>query len=397
MSAHSSNTSTQSKPVRPEGSTLFWHATGRWTKKIRGRFHYFGRGSHDDALAEYNRQADDLHSGRLPRDAEPHGLTIYRLCAKFLTAKLHLRDNKELSPHTYLAYGSVCKLLQKAFGNNRLVSDLRPDDFAKLRKRMSKTWGLVRLKAEIIRVRTVMKFATSKEFDPANFGEGFKIPSQTAIDRQRAENGPKMFEAEELRSIIEGAKQPLKAMMLLGINCGFGNNDIGLLPFKALDLAAGVVQFPRPKTAVARKCFLWPETVEAMREWLKKRPEPKKKEHAELVFITVEGNPWGSLKDRTLSHEMRKLLDKLKIDGRRNFYALRHGLQTIGDEVVDFVAVRRIMGHKIPGDIAEKYRERISDDRLRRVTDHVHDWLFTYADKKLESGPDVLPFASKAG
>src|SRR5438046_2386907 len=64
------------KPARPEGSPLFWHATGRWAKKIHGKQHYFGRGSHDDALAEYNRQKDDLHAGRAPRpDDEAGGLT----------------------------------------------------------------------------------------------------------------------------------------------------------------------------------------------------------------------------------------------------------------------------------------------------------------------------------
>ena len=63
---------TRSKPERPEGSPLFWHPSGRWCKKIRGKQHYFGRGSHEDALAEYNKQKVDLHSRRVPRE-EPEG------------------------------------------------------------------------------------------------------------------------------------------------------------------------------------------------------------------------------------------------------------------------------------------------------------------------------------
>ena len=39
-----------------------------------------------------------------------------------------------------------------------------------------------------------------------------------------------MFEAAQLRKIIDKADQPLKAMILLGINCGFGNHDCGTLP-----------------------------------------------------------------------------------------------------------------------------------------------------------------------
>jgi integrase len=73
---------------------------------------------------------------------------------------------------------------------------------------------------------------------------------------------------------------------------------------------------------------------------------------------------------------MRKLLDRLGIEGHRGFYCLRHTHQTVGDESGDFVAVRTIMGHAFSGDISAVYRERVSDERLRKVTDHVRGWLF---------------------
>ena len=59
----------------------------------------------------------------------------------------------------------------------------------------------------------------------------------------------------------------------------------------------------------------------------------------------------------------------------RNFYALRHGLETVGGESKDQVAVDAIMGHA-DSSMASVYRERISDERLRAVTDVVHRWLF---------------------
>ena len=99
--ANSSNQSYQEKPTRPEGSPLFWHQTGRWCKKIRGRLVYFGRGSHDEALANYELQKADLHAGRISR-AEPAGLTVKTLCERFLTAKLAQRDNGELAPRTFM-------------------------------------------------------------------------------------------------------------------------------------------------------------------------------------------------------------------------------------------------------------------------------------------------------
>jgi len=58
-----------------------------------------------------------------------------------------------------------------------------------------------------------------------------------------------------------------------------------------------------------------------------------------------------------------------------NFYALRHTFETIGGEARDQVAVDHVMGHA-RDDMASTYRERISDERLQVVVDHVRQWLF---------------------
>jgi hypothetical protein len=67
----------------------------------------------------------------------------------------------------------------------------------------------------------------------------------------------------------------LRAMVFLGINCGFGNADCGHLAKANVNLDAGVIDFPRPKTGVVRQCVLWPETVVAVREALEARRTPK--------------------------------------------------------------------------------------------------------------------------
>lgn len=364
------------KPERPEGSPLFWHASGRWAKKIRGKLEYFGRGSHDDALGEYNRRGPDLHAGRRPRDEEPDGLTVYQLCAKFLTAKKDQRDQGELSPRMFIEYGDVCRRLIRSFGKGRVVADLGPADFAKLRKQMAKAWGPVRLKAEIIRSRTPFLWASKSGLidRPPVWGETFKVPAAAVIRRHRGERGPKMFEADEIRKMLAAAGQPLRAMILLGINAGFGNSDVSALTLSAPDLAGGWLTFYRRKTGIDRRIPLWPETVEALADWIKRRKAPDEPRHAGIMFVTKYGQPW-STEGRALSHEMRKLLAGLGINGHRNFYALRHTFQTIGDESGDFIAVRRIMGHA-SSDIADVYRERISDERLKKVTEHVRAWLF---------------------
>jgi integrase len=144
----------------------------------------------------------------------------------------------------------------------------------------------------------------------------------------------------------------------------------------ALDLDGGWVTYHRPKTGIARRCPLWPETVQALREWLAMRPEPKEPADAGLVFLTARGGSWHKkIEDNPVSKETRKLLNALGIGGNRNFDALRHTFETIGGEAKDQVSVDHIMGHA-RDDMASAYRERISDARLRAVSDYVRGWFF---------------------
>src|SRR5262249_45181409 len=236
-----------------------------------------------------------------------------------------------------------------------------PDDFATLRRWMAKRWGPYRLGDTVQIVRSVFKHAFENGLidRPVRFGPAFKKPSKKSVRLHRAKQGQKLFTADEIHQLLDAAGNQLKAMILLGINCGFGNSDIGNLPLAALDLDTGWVNYARPKTGVDRRCPLWPETVAAVKEALAQRPDPKNKENGELVFVTKYGDSWGKdIDDSPITKETRKSLDKLKINGRRNFYCLRHGFETIGGEAKDQVAVNHIMGHADQS-MAAVYRERI--------------------------------------
>jgi hypothetical protein len=136
--------------------------------------------------------------------------------------------------------------------------DLDPRDFAGLCVKLAKEWGPVHLSVTMQRIRSVFKYA----FDaglidrPVRFGPDFKGPSKKTLRIHRARQGVKLFKAEEVRRLIDAAGQPLRAMILLGVNCGYGNTDCGLLPLSAVDLDGGGIDFPRPKTGVARRCPL---------------------------------------------------------------------------------------------------------------------------------------------
>lgn len=369
------------KPSKPYPDfPLFPHATKRWAKKIRGKMHYFGPWSDPDgALAKYLEQKDALHAGKKPREATD-GITVKEMCNKFLNAKQALVDSGELALLTWVDYKTTCDEIVAAFGKTRLLTDIGQDDFAGLRNKLAKKWGPQRLGKTIQFVRCAFKYAYDAELldRPVRFGPGFKRPSKKTLRLHRAAQGEKLFTAEEVRRCVAAASQQVRAMVLLGINCGFGNSDCGNLPKSALDLERGWVIFPRPKTGIQRRCPLWVETVQAIREALDVRPEPKKPEHAGLVFVTRCGESWHSgTTYGPLSKELSKLLLKLGISGRKGlgFYTLRHTFRTVADESKDQVATDFIMGHA-RDDMASAYRERISDARLKAVSDHVHRWLF---------------------
>ena len=179
-------------------------------------------------------------------------------------------------------------------------------------------------------MRSVFKFGYDAGLidRPVRFGPSFKKPTRKVMRQHRAKNGLRMFEAAELRTIIAAATQPMKSMVLLGINCGFGNGDVANLPLKALDLKAGWVTFPRPKTGIDRRIPLWPETIAAIKEAIQDRPKAKDRADAGLVFITVQGHRWektaisdpdpetGKIRiknNNAVTQEFIKLLRRLKL------------------------------------------------------------------------------------
>jgi integrase len=375
------------KPDQPNPDfPLFPHNAGVWAKKIRGKMHYFGPWDDPDgALKRYLEQKDDLHAGRTPRE-RTEGTTVKDACNHFLNAKQSLVDAGELTPASWREYKAFADEVVAHTGKGRLVSDLRPDDFAALRKKLAKKWGPHRLKKAIQCIRSVFKHAHDSGLidRPMSFGPGFARPSLKVLRLHRAERGVKLFTADEIRRLVDVAGTQLRAMILLGVNCGLGNTDCAGLTRSAINLDTGWLDYPRPKTGILRRCPLWPETIAAVRAAAGVRPAPRDPADADLVFLTRCGQRWARDDDPgPLTREMRKLLDRLGIDGHRNFYAIRHTFRTAADGAKDQPAADHIMGHEVPH-MSSVYREGISDERLKAVTDHVHAWLFAAAEG---SGP----------
>lgn len=388
------HSSTRQKPDKPRPDfPLFAHATGRWAKKVRGKLVYFG--PWDDpqgALEKWAREKDDLLAGRVPRDTSGE-LILTDLANHFLTAKKRAVQTGDLALRTFHDYHKVCEYLIGEFGSRRLVSDIGPSDFADLRVHLAKRFSSpVTLMVYMGKVRSFFRFAFDNDLidRPVRFGSEFREPAQKRIDEHKLAAGPRMFQRDEIHKMLAAARPQHKAMILLALNCGFGNNDLATLPQSAIDFEGGWIDHPRPKTAVGRRIPLWPETLQALREAIAVRPQPKDTSHADCVFLTRGGLPWTRVEEvesskpeggkrlkvrNAVTDDFTRFFRRLKINGRRGFYTLRHTCETIAGDSRDQIAVDAIMGHRTPG-MGTQYREWISDDRLKAVTDHVHAWLF---------------------
>ena len=378
---HSTQSKSVRKPPKPyKDFPLFPHATKRWAKKIRGKMYYFGPWADPDgALKRFKEQRERLYSDT-PQPTSTDNVTVRFLVNAFLTAKKNRVDSGELAQRSWNDYHTTCGHIIKFFGPTLTVAEIGPKDFDMFRSKLARKWGPTTLGNEIRRVRAVFNFAFKHDLidRPVKFGE-FTPPGRKTMQLERAKRGKRMFEAKELQSILDRADCIMRTMILLGINTGVGNMDVALLTLDKLDLKKGWLDYPRGKTGIARRCPLWPETVDALKVAIGKRPQPRSPEYANHVFLTQKlGGPWAKTetRDNALSAEFRKLLDKIGIRQKGlSFYGLRHTFETIAGDSRDQVAVDAIMGHA-DDSMAATYRERISDDRLLAVVHHVHTWLF---------------------
>lgn len=399
---------------------LYAHPLGYWSKKIDGKLVNFGRWGRmqdgvvvpvedyaagwRDALASYKVRIDDIRLGK-DDGAAPVDTTRVRLNEMLNRVRTDMKrraDAREISARMHAEYVATCDRLIDLFGGSRVVSSLDPTDFGKLYDKLKDQYGPVRLGNEVQKVKTVFNYAAADrrkwiERVP-DFGEEFRKPDARTMRRHRQMVGKRKFDAADVRALIDAAGVPLRAIILLGINAGFGNADAGRLRLSSLDLDRGWYHHHREKTWIERRAKLWPQTITAIREALadrtereakaksEDRPFPAEGVDPETVFVTRLGGAWatGDKADNAITGEFSKLLKKIGITKasrpglKLSFYSLRHTARTVANGMGDKnrSAIRKVMGHADGGEIDDVYIEEVSDEQLEAVANHIHAWLY---------------------
>ena len=248
-------------------------------------------------------------------------LIVQEMVARFLNARTTGRGERALDLRTWKEYEDYGQRMIRVFGGQAAVQDLGPADFLKLKTDLQKTHkSLVSLKGDIRKIKVFFNWAGPARRAqplyqrPLRFGPDFQAPSTKAIKRQLDQQPTKVFSRKQICRLLTKAGPKLRAMILLGINCGLGNTDCARLTRNRINLKTGWLHYPRPKTGVDRHCPLWPETIEAVKKVWAARKVPHDPAHAEHVFLTKRRSPFDGT---DISHEFRKLADKIKLECSR--------------------------------------------------------------------------------
>ena len=358
---------------------LWQRSDGRWCKKIKGQFHYFGKDK-EAALAQWEDEKEDLLAGRPPRRSSG-SLTVKQGINLYLEARQSDVATNDLEFISWDGYKRAGARMMKALGPNTPIEMLTPEDFGRLRKELGDGYAASTLGLAVRRVRIIFNWLVNSKEIPQqpDYGLMFAGPSAKRRKREKAAAPDRSFKPDQVRWMIRHSRPHMKAFVLLGINAAYMPSDIGFLTRDKIDLDTGWLTQPRHKTGEERRCKLWPETVTAIKAAVAlQKAEPASPKLRDRVFLTAHGNSW---EDRNESTSRVTEYFRDQILKPSSFYrkgqglgSLRHTFRTVADETLQWPAINLIMGHADPT-MGGVYRQHVADERLILVTDYVYKWL----------------------
>jgi len=377
------------RKTRSDKSPLTLHPTGQYCKKIRGKVYYFGADK-ETALQRYFDQAAYLHSGQTDKyihDKTSRDMSLKLLCNLYLDHQESRARAGEIKWRRCSDQAALLREFARSVGPQRLVADVSTMDLQSYRSRLIKRGKAANtVNNNIATVKALFNWAMDNDV----IVNSPKLKAVKKIPIGKVERPT--FSVQQIRQLMEKASAQMRAMIWLGLNCGFGCTDCSELKWSNIDLKAGRVNFPRGKTGIGRNLPLWPETVQAIQD------VPKA---GDLVFRTVRGNAWvrtiaGTKDDGTEKHtkedgvskEFSKLMKKTGIKTQKGmgFYTLRRTAATLTANSGDPFAVQKLLGHASVK-MASTYVQNISEQADRAIN-HVRG-LIVPDDSSHEAGSET--------
>jgi integrase len=378
------------RPNKPRADfPMFANNNGQWCKKVNGRPYYFGSWTADpkgtEAVKELANRLPGILAGtdHLRHLAASGGkISVGELMGKYLSQRRLDTKAGTLSRTTYGDYATELEKFTDWVKGSTAVAALRPEHFTGYSAHLIETRKLMSHARKRVQgyVRAMFRWGSKHVGDCPLPTIAFTTPNTTpeAIQKEKARAGltdhsERVVTGAEIDTLLAKANVHMKAIVLLGINCGLGPADIGRMKWKhvsmgaELDLGRAVLNYPRHKTGRKRMGYLW-KLTRAVLEEVKKLPASvaaieKGKEEAN-VFVNRNGKAYYREEDRLeknaetgktmvvgtrvynlISGKFTKHAEACGLKGLR-IYRLRHSFKTHGKKAKDRDALNLCMGHR---------------------------------------------------
>lgn len=386
--------------------SLSWNEKRRawykWHPALRKTVYVAGDVSVEEAWSSWLLKKESYAKAR-PIAVRQRGnaTSLANVCNRYLSERRQDAESGDLSLQHFDSMSRTLAHLVKFLGRDITIEELTPDHWTAYARHLAQTAPRSRRRARAI-LLTMFRQADDDDWIDhlPKFGKAFRKLAHThevdpippfsrddcqkilsAIDRRLQQK----FRHGDGSSLIPFRN--LKAAFLLGLNGGLLPADLARLRRSDLNLEQGFIRYRRPKTNMPHRIALWPETVKALQVILERDDQG-----TGLVMLTKNGKPVVhqafsketgrvNLTDSisSLFRETARCAGvRLKLPGRpkgKGLSRLRQTCRTVASELGDESAADILVGHRLPGMRAVYLT--VTDDRLHRVAQHVHDWLFT--------------------
>jgi len=355
------------RKIRSDKFPLTLHPTGQYCKKIKGKIRYFGTDK-KKALEKYLAQATYLHGAQsLVQKTINDKMTLKQLCDLYL----HYQNSRILVGDITAKHYNDLQYSLGGFmdflGQGCRIESISTLDLQNYKRKLQSSYASVdRQNLHIGLMKAMFHWARKNDVLES-------IPNIDAVSKDRVVHKEMYtFNQQQIGKLLSTADVKMKAMIWLGLNCGFGCTDCSRLQWKDIDFKNNRVKLARKKTGVGRNLPLWPETIKSLKE------VPKS---GSFVFITSQGHPWirttattndnGEPKyicDNRISTKFSRLMKKVGIKAPKGtgFYSLRRTAATIAARSGDPFAVQRLLGH-VDLTMATRYVQDVSEQTDRVI------------------------------
>ncbi len=334
----------QKRKTRSDKFPLTLHKTGQYCKKIKGKIYYFGKDK-KLALERYQEHASLLYRNHHSITGKNLEMTLKALSQMYLQHQSAKVQTGELTARHYSDQVNCLHKFVNSIGQFVKIKDITTLDLHHYKRQIMQQYSAERVNLNISVMKAMFHWAKKNDIL-------IEIPNIDAVSRNKVEHQQRfVFSSEQIQQLLQLADNQMKAMIWLGLNCGFGCTDCAQLRWGHVDFTRGRVVLARGKTGIMRDLPLWSETVKAL--------EQLSYQEGELIFKTKHGKPMiteryvdcGATKKYSSTNMVTTRFSRLlknsglQVPKGTGFYALRRTAATMAARSGDPFAVQRLLGH----------------------------------------------------